>query len=60
MSARIEFGVVDHIKSFGKFNFFGQCAEWMTRLIKALSYLMYRRYEGRYGGVVGTEAMLVG
>ena len=52
--------MVDHVKSFGKINCFSQYAEWGTRLNKALSYFMCKRQEGRYGGVVGTEAMLVG
>ena len=50
---------IDHVKSFGKIKCFGQCAEWGTRLVKALSYFMYKRQEGNYDGVVGTEAMLV-
>ena len=54
-----EFGVVDHIKSFGKINFLGQCADWGTGLIKALSYSMYKREEGGYGGVVETEFILI-
>ena len=29
-----EFGVVDHIKSFGKINCLGQCVEWGTGLTK--------------------------
>ena len=33
----------DHVKGFGKVNFHGQCAEWETRLIKALSYFMCKR-----------------
>ena len=56
----VEFGVVDHIKSFGKINCLGQCVEWGTRLIKAQTYFMCKRQECTYGGVVGTEAMLIG
>ena len=52
--------MVDHIKSFSKINCLGQCVKGGTRLIKALSYFMCKREEGSYGGVVGTEAMLVG
>ena len=52
--------MVDHIKSFGKINCLCQCAEWGTRLIKALSYFMSKRQEGSYDGVVGMEVMLVG
>ena len=52
--------MVDHIRSFGKINYLGKCAKWGTGLIKALRYFMCRRYEGGYGGVVGTEAILVG
>ena len=33
-----EFGVGDHIKSFGKINCLGQCVEWGTRLIKSMSF----------------------
>ena len=34
--------MVDHIKSYGKINCPGQCAEWGTRLIKALLfYVIY-------------------
>ena len=51
--------MVDHIKSFGKINFLGQCADWGTGLIKALSYSMYKREEGGYGGVVETEFILI-
>ena len=54
-----EFGVVGHIKSFGVINCLGQCADWGTWLIKALSYFMCQSYEGGYCGVVGTEALLV-
>ena len=32
--------MIDHIKSFRKINCPGQCAEWGTGLIKALSYFM--------------------
>ena len=39
----VEFGVVDHIKSFGKINYLAQSVEWRTWLIKALSYFMCRR-----------------
>ena len=52
--------MVDHIKSFGKINRLGQCAEWGTGLIRALSYFMCKRWEGGYGGVIGMEAMMVG
>ena len=38
-----EFGVVDHIKRFGKINFLGQCAKRTTGLIKALGYFMCDR-----------------
>ena len=47
--------MVDHIKSFGKINRPGQCAEWGIRLIKVLSYFMCKKLEGRYVGMVGTE-----
>ena len=52
--------MVDDTKSCGYINCLGQCAEWGTKLIKALSYFMSKKQEGSYGGVVGTEAMLVG
>ena len=56
-----EFGVADHIKSFDKINTLGQCAEWGTRLIKALRYFWSKWKEGGYGGVsfLRTEAMFV-
>ena len=47
----------DHAKSFVKINCRGQCAEWVAGLIKALSYFIYKRQDGGYGGVVGTESM---
>ena len=50
--------VVVDIKSFAKINCLRQCSELGTSLIKALNYFMCKRQEGRYGGVVGTEAML--
>ena len=52
-----EFDVVDHIKTFGRINCHGQCADWGTKLINAF---MCESQEGRYSGVVGMEAMLVG
>ena len=55
-----EFSVVDHMISFGKINCLGQCAEWGTRLIIALSYFMCNRQDGSYSGAVGMESMLVG
>ena len=41
-----EFGVVNHIESFGKINCLGQSAEWGTGLVKALSYFICKRQEG--------------
>ena len=55
-----EFGVVDHVKSFGKISSPSQCVEWGTSLIKALCYFMWKRLYGRYDGVAVTKAMLVG
>ena len=52
--------LVDHIKSVSKINCLGQCAKWETGLIEAPTYFMCKRWEGGYGGVVGTEAVLVG
>ena len=52
--------MVGHVKDFGKINCLSQSAGWWTRLIKVLSYSICKRLEGSYGGVVGTEAMLVG
>ena len=52
--------MVDDIKSYSKINCSGQCAEWETGLIKAPIYYMCKRQKGSYGGVVGTEAMLIG
>ena len=32
--------MIEHVKSFGKINCLGQCAEWGTGFIEALGYLV--------------------
>ena len=39
---------------------YSRCMEWETGLVETLCYIMCKRQEGRYRGVVGMEAMLVG
>ena len=53
-----EFGVVDHVESFGKINRHGQCAVRWQGLIEALCHLVYEGKEGSCGGVVWAETVL--
>ena len=51
--------MVHHAKSLGKINCHDQCVDSGIGLIEALGYIMCKNLESGYGGVVGTDAMLV-